>query len=1347
MKPFFWRIAICLIPNLLAAWAVGVATQKYFAGEGGFKLGVDLAGGTILVYEIDASKLNKEFYDPNQKGNRPLSEYLKQRIDPNDLFNIVIRMVGDTRVEVILPTGGRYRTEKAREAWQKVIEKVKAEWEPRLKSTKDVFDVGQGKVTDLAENIKKRIDEEKWPVLLRPEKKDFLWFKVSADDKKDSEKEQSWAKLTKIARDWDVPQKDIDQIEPGDYTALIKRLQNYRRAVDEIRGTAQAEAWKNTLALLEKRLFENTNYGKDYKALAEAEGPDKTKKFKLDPTVFSPQDRDLLVNYIVAKGNPFSQAALSAVQPLTGPFPTPKTPSPDKIYDFLNENYGWSLDFISDSINKYYKASERRDVTTEEIQRIKELIARVGKLEFLILANNKDDERGAEAAEQYLKGLSKEELDKYQKQGKPPPTPKEVFQITTANNQVSDVSYSWVEIGWRYRKDLGLQNKNKGGYNWMLAERARQNNTVAKIPDQREGSRNGDLYVYSRECKDQNLSEEQRKEKQYDYFILARDPEIDRQGEFVEKGKLRSITGGYLNGAGRSADQTGRPCVNFQFNGTGSALFGDLTGKNVPGTGAGKFYRHLAIVLDGQVMSAPVLQSRIDSNGQITGQFTAQDVDQLVNILRSGALPATLKPQPVSENTMGATLGEDTIHDGVTAVGLAFIFVLGFMLVYYRFAGLVACIALLSNLLLTVGFMVAVQATFTLPGLAGLVLMLGMAVDANVLIYERLREERDRGASLALAIRNGYDRAFPTIIDTHLSSIFTAIVLYVVGNDQLKGFGVSLTVGLIISLFTSLYMTRLLFDIWQNRGWLKKLSMFRLLSRTNIDFMAIRYYWFTATILLTIIGATVFVVRGKQGLNIDFVGGTAYGGKLVQPVSLTELRDLLSEKRQAELLKVEPNGVKQKTEHFFTIKYVPLPGEKNPEPVDVYINQPEGNTPEERQANVMKRAQELPDLSVEQVFLTSDEKAGGDKSRYFTVRTVEKEVKLVQESLYRLLRTKKGESLLEQVKMKYDIPARAQEKRQFLWFDMDSNQPVKVTDATLTFTDPGGRKPEFASPSYVGTLLTEKLLGKEGTVSTDVKAAAAFTLSGEGKSEESRYSRMSLTLASGLARDEFETVLAETAKDFNKQPQPERLENFDSALAAETRGRAILAIVLSWGAILLYLWFRFGSWTFGLAAVVCLIHDLFFTLGMIAFASFLHGTAVGSWLGFQDFKLDLTAVAALLTLVGYSVNDTIVVFDRIREVRGKNPELTPQIINDSVNQTLSRTLLTAFSVWLVVSVLYIFGGPGVHLFAFVMVVGVVVGTYSSIYIASPLLLIFGEGARGKARARERQPKPVPAPVS
>ena len=332
-------------------------------------------------------------------------------------------------------------------------------------------------------------------------------------------------------------------------------------------------------------------------------------------------------------------------------------------------------------------------------------------------------------------------------------------------------------------------------------------------------------------------------------------------------------------------DNVGRPAVSFTFNNAGGILFRELTRKNTPSgeEGSTQVKRHLAIILDGLVMSAPTINSEIREHGQISGSFTNREVDQLVNILRAGALPATLKPQPVSESTMGSTLGQDTINKGLFAIGVAFAVVLAFMIVYYRFAGLVASVALLANLVLTVGFMVAVKATFTLPGLAGLVLMLGMAVDANILIYERLREEREKGASILLALRNGYDRAFGTIIDTHLSSIFTAVVLYIEGNDQLKGFGVSLTVGLLISLFTSLFVTRVIFDLWAAKGWLTKLSMLRFFSRPDIDFMSIRYYLFAATGILTILGGALFIGRLPDDLNIDFVGGTAYSGQLRRP--------------------------------------------------------------------------------------------------------------------------------------------------------------------------------------------------------------------------------------------------------------------------------------------------------------------------------------------------------------------------------------------------------------------------------------------------------------------------------
>src|SRR5262249_36782353 len=188
-------------------------------------------------------------------------------------------------------------------------------------------------------------------------------------------------------------------------------------------------------------------------------------------------------------------------------------------------------------------------------------------------------------------------------------------------------------------------------------------------------------------------------------------------------------------------------------------------------------------------------------------------------------------------------------------------------------------------------------------------------------------------------------------------------------------------------------------------------------------------------------------------------------------------------------------------------------------------------------------------------------------------------------------------------------------------------------------------------------------------------------------------------------RDKLAAALKATQTEFHNNPQPERLENFDAQLAKETQTRALSAILWSWAAILLYLWFRFGNWTFGMATVLCFIHDLFFTLGIIGFCHYIQHYAPGlaSALMLQDFKINLATVAALLTLVGYSVSDTIVVFDRIREVRGKNPLLTPQMIDDSVNQTLSRTLLASLTVFLVVFVLYFFGGEGVHLFAFVMV--------------------------------------------
>jgi SecD/SecF fusion protein len=1120
MKRFGWKIFWCSLPIVLAALVVGRAWYQYRHDGGGFKLGVDLVGGTILVYEVDESKSLQEGDRRNTKDE--LAAALKRRIDPADLYNITIRPVGaeGKRVEIILPTGGLHQAEIEEASWQQLLDKVEKEW-PN---------------TDTAK---------------------------------------------------------LKNIPPGKIDQLVNLLR-----------TEHPDA---KVADIEKFMDANTKGGR-----------------------------------------------------------------------------------------------ERRPLTEEAVNHIKDLISQVGSLEFRILANERDDKDAVAKAKEFFEAKNDAEkttlranLEKLALEGKPPPPPappegQPGFEVPNRGYH----TYSWVELDRYERHNLNLDNAAEKdplrSQTWKSAADARDKMEPLVLP------RLGGALLYSRKCEDLHLPPEERSRKKYEYFLLTRDPERD------EHGVPKAITGQYLVSAFETMDEKLHPAVGFRFDATGGNLFYDVTSKNTPeGTGPSTFHRFLAIILDGKIVSAPSINSAIRTDGQISGGgFTKKEVDNYVTVLRSGALPATLKPQPVSENTMGATLGSDTIRDGALSVAVAFGAVLLFMLVYYRFAGLVACVALLANLLLTVGFMVAVNATFTLPGLAGLVLMLGMAVDANVLIYERLREERDRGASLALALRNGYDRAFPTIIDTHLSSIFTAVVLYAVGNDQLKGFGISLTVGLIISLFTSLYMTRLMFDIWQVKGWLKKLSMFRLLSRPNIDFMAIRYYWFTATILLTVFGATVFLVRGQEGLNIDFTGGTAYGGQLTKPVNITELRGLFSLERQKERLNIKSLVEQPASDgHAFDIVY--SDGTKRT------VTLSDKFTPEE----VKAQASELPDLSVEQIFLSRyREDNSHNTSRFFTIRTSEKAQDLVRVSVDRLLGDLQKRIELEKVVI-------------------DPNNK----SATLEFTD-------YASPAQM-KMLIDREFRAQGLPSLALQS----TLKGQGQETDGRYKQMRLDLSDPVERSKLEAVLQRAKEEAAARPQPERLEVFDSQLAKDTQLRAMYAILASWAAILLYLWFRFGNWTFGMAAVLCLIHDLFFTLGGIAFSHYIHKwwPGLANLLLIQDFKIDLPAVAALLTLVGYSVSDTIVVFDRIREVRGKNPLLTPQMINDSVNQTLSRTLLTAFSVWLVVIVLYIWGGEGIHLFAFVMVIGVIVGTYSSIYIASPLLLIFGEGAK-PATTRQQQPQPQPA---
>ena len=1442
MRSFFWKFIICLAPCVLAGWVTFNAVSKYLHGEsGGFKFGVDLVGGTILVYEIDTRKQEQDKkYDPIE-NTKLLAESLKRRIDPNDLYNITIRPAGgEARVEIILPTGGVYRAQKAEESWNDLIAKLEKKYGVKN------LDVGRGKILELAERIHLALGEKIWASkeVFGNEK---AWKKFL---------ESFWAK---------VPEQWPELLDdPGSIAALIGQLGsgptlaggafyygavlnnqsrkiridkapvgNFKEFINlvqrEMGGTSSEkvletwikdQAWEHLLDRVKQKWPKLNNLILSRRD--ERKAPEK--RFFGIPFIL-PDSTEQLVGFIQTNGSLVGEAGLASVEAILGDdvlrdekgFADAKT-----IQEFIRKYYGPSLTSLTKEITDDYKASGRsKDLTLEEVQRIKDLVGKVGSLEFRILANNVDDKKAEQDAIAFFEKAANnpavlQELKDAQEKGLPPPGPRQPNskdqQIYDVNlrGQKSRITYSWVELGPQERKLLGLDNASefdpKRNETWVRANRMRGKATTLKEPSSTSGRLwlQGALF-YSRKCEDRNMPEEERRNKAVEYFVLTRDPELDPKApegdlsqETIELWRTKKIDGGKLRSAMSGMGPDLRPAVHFTFTEAGGDLFGNLTRKNIPGSGSeeSQAKRHLAIVLDGQIMSAPTINSEIRTNGQITGSFTKKEVDNLVNILRAGALPASLKPQPVSESTMGATLGQDTITAGVTALIYAFLTVLGFMILYYRFAGLVASVALLANLLLTVGFMVAVSATFTLPGLAGLVLMLALAVDANVLIYERLREERERGAGLALAIRNGYDRAFPVIIDTHLTGIFTAIVLYIVGNDQLKGFGVSLCSGLIISLFTSLFMTRLMFDFWLSRNWLHKLSMFRLFAKPDIDFMGVRYLFFTLTIILSVLGITVFIGRLPNDLNIDFVGGTAFSAKLNEATDLKSFRGYLTEKKQEELLKVEAKEEKDSDGRIFSVVYINADGTKTAPRTVSLANKIEAPTPAEREKIFAeKRANQLPDYSVEQLFPSFDAGTTGESSRFFTVRTSEKEPELVQVTLDRLLRSE-DKPLLEKIYMWVDpltstgthirfytqkpppnfkpgpdekkptvAELMAEKKKDGVTFedilsatklernvlvsiqqghtDPDTQQRAKV--AAALGVEPGKidwQPGAYTSPSILKTLFLRELL-KEYDKTKKEELPFQFELLGEGRTQEGRYKVMRLKFSEPLKGENLSKVnlaLAATQQQF-EVPQPERLETFDSQLAAETQFRAMWAILASWAGVALFLWFRFGSWTFGLATVLCLIHDLFFTLGAVAACYYISGTWFANFLLLEDFKIDLPAVAALLTLVGYSVSDTIVVFDRIREVRGKNPDLTPQMINDSVNQTLSRTLLTSLITWLVVIVLFIWGGPGVHLFAFVMVIGVMVGTYSSIYIASPLLLILGEGRKDTGRGSRPQQQP------
>ncbi len=552
----------------------------------------------------------------------------------------------------------------------------------------------------------------------------------------------------------------------------------------------------------------------------------------------------------------------------------------------------------------------------------------------------------------------------------------------------------------------------------------------------------------------------------------------------------------------------GEPEIHFSLDDAGGVKFAQVTKDNL--------HQRLAIVLDGELISAPTIQSEIDGgNGQITGHFDEKEAFNLANSLEN---PLRAPLHIVESREVNPTLGRDAIQSGIRASIYGTLAVAVFMLVYYMIAGLIANVALIANIIILLGVMCSIRTTLTLPGIAGIVLTVGMAVDANVLIYERIREELAKGKSVRGAVAAGYARAFGTIFDSHVTTLISSIILIFMGTGSIKGFGVALTIGVAASLFTALVVTRMIFDFLLDRGALKSIPMLHIIRATKLDFMKLAKPAFIASWLLIAIGVGYGLSRGKSALGIDFLGGDTTTFSFEHKVDDATVRSALAQA-----------GVKD-----------PL------------------------------------------------------------------------------------------IQYQHDLGS--------------GKESLRVDSATDT--------------------------GAKVVATVKEIPGARFTV---------------------LAQD-----------------------HIGPSVGQEIQKSAIIASLLSLFGILIYVAFRY-EFSFAVGAVLAVIHDVLMTIG---------------WYCLTGREFNATTVAAILTIIGFSTNDTIVIFDRIREdlkmgVRGTFRE----VMNQALNQTLSRTIITSGTVFLATLSLFIFGGGAINDFAFTFLVGIITGTYSSIYIASALVLWWHKGQR------------------
>ena len=812
-----------------------------------------------------------------------------------------------------------------------------------------------------------------------------------------------------------------------------------------------------------------------------------------------------------------------------------------------------------------------------------------------------------------------------------------------------------------------------------------------------------------------------------------------------------------LTKASPDRDQLGRRAVAFSLDAPGGDLMGAITGPNIG--------KPMAILLDGQVISAPNLNDEIRGSGIITGDFSEQEMTYLLRTIKAGSTEAELGEYPISIKTTGPQLGQDNLARGVEAAMISLVIVAAFLIGYYFLPGFIAFIGVLCTTLFVLAAMAMFEATFTLPGIAGVVLTIGMAVDANVLIYERMREELERKADVATALRLGYQKAMAAIIDSNLTTFITCVVLFYTATADIKGFAITMMIGIFATMFSALFVCRVLLELYVLFFRPRTMSMLPLavpavrhMLEPKVDWMSRRWLFFGVSVTLSVLGLLALAVRGSDMLDIEFRSGTSVSFTLAgeQRMPIEDVRARLShfaDAAQAAVAGRTPDAVPAEARPYFAdaqrvardaqARYetraaeAAASGDPAPEAPDFAALHDativtEGDT-EGSSANGFNVATLItdPQTVADAVKVSLGDKL--DVSRPISFTGV-RESAAATSALFPITSQSLGASInrpditvdlpefvggvaivlrdLSPAVTVADVQERVNRMRQQPAYEGLGFRPSRVIGLDRSPEDTGSGEPRFTSIAVV---------------TSDHGTNYAEDASG-------------LREPGGLGETEWALVNDALTRDTSLAS----VSSFSSQVSDQMKRDAIAAITLSMLAILAYIWFRFGNLRYSVGAVLALVHDCAIALGLVAVAGWLYDTPIGAALLLDPFKINLALIAAVLTIMGYSLNDTIVVFDRIRENRGRLSYATPQIVNDAINQTLSRTVLTGTTTLGAVLTLYLIGGPAIHGFAFAMFIGILVGTYSSIAVAAPIVLLGAKPAPAPAERSTSTVTPAPA---